>query len=568
MDNIRLFLILALGAVLFLIYQAWVDDYGQLAPATAATTERPADPTTVAVPETGTRTEAPADLPTPPPTDAAATDAPAIGAAAPEGAPIVVQTDVIKVDISPRGGTINNLWLHDYHVTADDPDQDFQLLKALPPNMFIAQSGLLGRDPELIPNHNALFTSEQTKYTLADDSDQLTVELTHGDPSGILVTKRYRFTRGSYVVEVSQDVSNGSATPISVWDYSQLQRTPFSDPNEPRFVNTYTGAVYYGPEVKYKKEDFKDIAEEPLDIQVTNGWIAMIQHYFIGAWIPPDGVSQTFYTMDVMSGAEPKYVIGRKATNGITIPPGGTHSFTERLYAGPKLQDHLDEVAPGLRLAVDYGWLTFIAEPIFWLLELIHSVVGNWGWAIIILTILIKAAFYKLSETSYKSMANMRQVAPRLKALKDRYGDDKDRLNQAMMELYKKEKINPLGGCLPILVQIPVFIALYWVLLESVELRHAPFMLWIDNLTAPDPYYILPLIMGVSMFIQQKLNPPPPDPMQEKIMMALPFVFTVFFAFFPSGLVLYWTVNQLLSIAQQWHITRNIEKAAAKRRAN
>jgi YidC/Oxa1 family membrane protein insertase len=568
MDNIRLFLILALGAVLFLIYQAWVDDYGQLAPATAATTERPADPATVAVPETGTQPEAPADLPTPPPTDAAATDAPAIGAAAPEGAPIVVQTDVIKVDISPRGGTINNLWLHDYHVTADDPDQDFQLLKALPPNMFIAQSGLLGRDPELIPNHNALFTSEQTKYTLADDSDQLTVELTHGDPSGILVTKRYRFTRGSYVVEVSQDVSNGSATPISVWDYSQLQRTPFSDPNEPRFVNTYTGAVYYGPEVKYKKEDFKDIAEESLDIQVTNGWIAMIQHYFIGAWIPPDGVSQTFYTMDVMSGAEPKYVIGRKATNGITIPSGGTHSFTERLYAGPKLQDHLDEVAPGLRLAVDYGWLTFIAEPIFWLLELIHSVVGNWGWAIIILTILIKAAFYKLSETSYKSMANMRQVAPRLKALKDRYGDDKDRLNQAMMELYKKEKINPLGGCLPILVQIPVFIALYWVLLESVELRHAPFMLWIDNLTAPDPYYILPLIMGVSMFIQQKLNPPPPDPMQEKIMMALPFVFTVFFAFFPSGLVLYWTVNQLLSIAQQWHITRNIEKAAAKRRAN
>jgi len=294
----------------------------------------------------------------------------------------------------------------------------------------------------------------------------------------------------------------------------------------------------------------------------------MIQHYFIGAWIPPEGVAQTFYTMDVSTGVEPKYIIGRKATNGVSIPPGGSHNFTERLYAGPKLQDHLDEVAPGLRLAVDYGWLTVIAEPIFWLLELIHSVVGNWGWSIIILTILIKGAFYKLSETSYKSMANMRQVAPRLKALKDRYGDDKERLNQAMMELYKKEKINPLGGCLPILVQIPVFIALYWVLLESVELRHAPFMLWLDNLTAPDPYYVLPLIMGVSMFIQQKLNPPPPDPMQEKIMMALPFVFTVFFAFFPSGLVLYWTVNQLLSIAQQWHITRNIEQAAAKRRAN
>jgi YidC/Oxa1 family membrane protein insertase len=569
MDNIRLLLVLSLGAVLFLIYQAWVQDYGQPAPTPlATTTERPADPSTVAVPESDTNPATPADLPAPPPTAAAATDAAASVATASDPAPIVVRTDVLTLEISPRGGTINNLWLHDYHVTADDPDQDFQLLKAQPPNMFIAQSGLLGRDPELIPNHNAIFKAEQTKYTLADDSNELTVELTYGDPSAVLVTKRYRFTRGSYVIELSQDVSNGSATPISLWDYSQLQRTPFSDPNEPRFVRTYTGAVYYGPELKYKKEDFEEIVEKPLDIQVTDGWIAMIQHYFIGAWIPPEGVAQTFYTMDVSTGVEPKYIIGRKATNGVSIPPGGSHNFTERLYAGPKLQDHLDEVAPGLRLAVDYGWLTVIAEPIFWLLELIHSVVGNWGWSIIILTILIKGAFYKLSETSYKSMANMRQVAPRLKALKDRYGDDKERLNQAMMELYKKEKINPLGGCLPILVQIPVFIALYWVLLESVELRHAPFMLWLDNLTAPDPYYVLPLIMGVSMFIQQKLNPPPPDPMQEKIMMALPFVFTVFFAFFPSGLVLYWTVNQLLSIAQQWHITRNIEQAAAKRRAN
>jgi YidC/Oxa1 family membrane protein insertase len=568
MDNIRLILFLSLGAVLFLIYQAWVEDYGQPASPPVKATEQPADSDSVAVHEAATKPEAPADLPAPPSTEAAADDTRASAAAAPALRPIVVDTDLFSLEISPRGGTITNMWLKDYHVTAHDPSEDFQLLKAQPPNMFIAQSGLLGQDPELIPNHNTVFNAERSRFQLDEGRNQLTVELQYGDPSSILVTKRYRFTRGSYVIELSQDVSNGSATPISLWDYSQLQRTPFSDPNEPRFVRTYTGAVYYGPELKYKKEDFEEIVEKPLDIQVTDGWIAMIQHYFIGAWIPPEGVAQTFYTMHVSSGVEPKYIIGRKATNGVSIPPGGSHNFTERLYAGPKLQDHLDEVAPGLRLAVDYGWLTVIAEPIFWLLELIHSVVGNWGWAIIILTILIKGAFYKLSETSYKSMANMRQVAPRLKALKDRYGDDKERLNQAMMELYKKEKINPLGGCLPILVQIPVFIALYWVLLESVELRHAPFMLWLDNLTAPDPYYVLPLIMGVSMFIQQKLNPPPPDPMQEKIMMALPFVFTVFFAFFPSGLVLYWTVNQLLSIAQQWHITRNIEKAAAKRRAN
>jgi YidC/Oxa1 family membrane protein insertase len=246
----------------------------------------------------------------------------------------------------------------------------------------------------------------------------------------------------------------------------------------------------------------------------------------------------------------------------VTLPAGENHRFTRQLYVGPKLQDELETIAEGLELTVDYGWLTIIAKPIFWLLDLIHEWVGNWGWAIILLTIIIKAVFYKLSETSYKSMANMRKLTPRLQAMKDRYGDDKQRLNQAMMDLYKKEKINPLGGCLPILVQIPVFIALYWVLLESVELRHAPFILWIDNLSAKDPYFVLPLIMGVSMFIQQKLNPAPPDPMQAKIMMSLPFVFTIFFAFFPAGLVLYWVVNNIISIIQPWYITQKIEKGA------
>jgi YidC/Oxa1 family membrane protein insertase len=288
----------------------------------------------------------------------------------------------------------------------------------------------------------------------------------------------------------------------------------------------------------------------------------MIQHYFMAAWIPPRGAPATFYT-SVLDGS--RYIIGLYSAP-LTVPSGSSHSFNDRIFAGPKLQDTLASVAPGLDLTVDYGWLTVIAQPIYWLLQKIHSIVGNWGWAIIILTILIKAAFYKLSETSYKSMANMRRLTPRMQALKDRYGDDKQRLNQAMMELYKKEKINPLGGCLPIVVQIPVFISLYWVLLDSVELRQAPFALWINNLSAPDPYFVLPLIMGVSMFIQQKLNPAPPDPIQAKVMMSLPFVFTVFFAFFPAGLVLYWVVNNLLSIAQQWNITRNIEKTAAKAR--
>jgi YidC/Oxa1 family membrane protein insertase len=318
--------------------------------------------------------------------------------------------------------------------------------------------------------------------------------------------------------------------------------------------------VYYSPEDKYTKESFDDMRDARLQREVSDGWIAMIQHYFLSAWIPPSGTVETFYT-NVLDNS--RYIIG-KYSSPVTIASGASHSFENRLFVGPKLQETLTEVAPGLELAVDYGWLTVIAQPIFWLLNKIHSIVGNWGWAIIILTILIKLAFYKLSETSYKSMANMRKMTPRMQALKDRYGDDKQRLNQAMMELYKKEKINPLGGCLPILVQIPVFIALYWVLLESVEMRHAPFALWLNNLSAPDPYFVLPLIMGVSMFVQQKLNPPPPDPIQAKVMMSLPFVFTVFFAFFPSGLVLYWVVNNLLSIAQQWYITQKIEKAAAK----
>jgi YidC/Oxa1 family membrane protein insertase len=475
-----------------------------------------------------------------------------------------VKTDVLRAEIATRGGTIQSLWLKDYAADADRPEVPLQLLKPDAPNMFIVQSGLLGGGDVTVPTHEADFTAAQSAFQLAAGDDQLVVELVWRGDSGLEVIKRYRFERGSYLVHAEQHIDNNTGAPTAVRNYDQLQRTELVDPNKSSFIHTYTGAVYYGPEEKYKKETFKEMTKRPLDVSITGGWIAMIQHYFMAAWIPQPDEPQTFYSKVVGDG---RYIIGQYSP-AVTIPAGGSHTFENRLFVGPKLQDQLDQIAPGLELAVDYGWLTILAKPIFWLLELIHSLVGNWGWAIIILTILIKAAFYKLSETSYKSMANMRKLAPRLKALKDRYGDDKERMNQAMMELYKKEKINPLGGCLPILVQIPVFIALYWVLLESVELRHAPFILWIDNLTAPDPWFVLPVIMGVSMFVQQKLNPPPPDPMQEKIFMALPFVFTVFFAFFPAGLVLYWTVNQLLSITQQWYITRQIEKAeAAKHKA-
>jgi YidC/Oxa1 family membrane protein insertase len=563
MDNLRLMLIFSLAVILVLIYQAWEHDYGQgrqpvaqeQAPAASAAPVPAADQAQVpeGVPDAAASVAVATSVPAP--TDAKV--APGSGPAS-TLAPISIETDVLRLEISPRGGTVSSVWLKHYPVDPERPDDKFRLFKPEPPNMFIAQSGLLGTDPQSVPTHEAIFTSTQASYTLGERDDILVVELTWGQPAGVHVVKRYRFERGSYLVQVTQEVRNGTDADLTLRGYTQFQRTELHDPNEARFVYTYTGGAYYSPADKYKKITFEDMRKERLNTSVTDGWIAMMQHYFVSAWVPPRGQPDTFYT-NVL--ADSRYIIG-KYSPAASLAPGATHRFEDGLYIGPKLPEPLADTAPGLDLTVDYGRLAIIAKPIHWLLSKIHSVVGNWGWSIIILTILIKAAFYPLSETSYKSMAHMRQVTPRIQALKDRYGDDKERLNQAMMELYKKEKINPLGGCLPIVIQIPVFIALYWVLLESVELRQAPFALWLQNLTAPDPYFVLPLLMGVSMYIQQKLNPQPPDPIQAKVMMALPFVFTVFFAFFPAGLVLYWTVNNILSIAQQWHITRKIEAAA------
>jgi YidC/Oxa1 family membrane protein insertase len=556
MDNVRLLLFFALAVVLLMIYQAWVRDYGPV-------TAQPAQVTETA-PEKSGEDVVPSGVPDAAPTTAGPASATPSAMVSEDGASaagaIKVETDLLRVEISPRGGSITSVWLKDYAANPDDSDTKFRLFKPEPPNMFVAQSGILGSEKELLPTHEAVFTSAQSSYRLEEGNDSLEIELLWTNPTGIEVSKRYRFKKGSYLIETAQEVRNNTGSPLAARAYNQLQRTELHDPNQASFVYTYTGGVYYSPEDKYEKVSFDNMRSQKLERQVTDGWIAMIQHYFMAAWIPPRSVAETFYTNVI---GDSRYIIGGYS-DPVTIDTGASHSFDNSLFVGPKLQDTLASIAPGLELAVDYGWLTILAEPIFWLLNKIHSLVGNWGWAIIILTILIKAAFFKLSETSYKSMAKMRQFTPRLQALKDRYGDDKQRLNQAMMEIYKKEKINPLGGCLPIVVQIPVFIALYWVLLESVEMRYAPFALWIQNLSAPDPYFVLPLIMGVSMFIQQKLNPAPPDPIQAKVMMSLPFVFTVFFAFFPSGLVLYWVVNNVLSIAQQWYITRNIEQAAAK----
>lgn len=559
MDNLRLALLFSLAIVLLLIYQAWTEDYGP----TALDHAEPSEQARIKDTPLGQGAELPQGVPPiSTPTPAAGPETQSKAPAPLELHPVTVETDVLRVEISPRGGTLLSAWLLDYPVTPERPEDKVRIFKPQTPNLFLAQSGLIGSAPDLLPTHEAIFEFGAASYTLEPGQDVLEVTLTWTHPSGVKVQKRYGFQRGSYLVTLTQEITNTGTGPIVARSYNQLQRTELIDPTAPQFVYTYTGGVYYTPEDKYQKISFDKMLDKKLERPVRDGWLAMIQHYFLAAWIPPRGVEQTFYT-NVLDGN--RYIIGTYSSP-VTIHPGESHRFDDQLFVGPKLQDTLEQIAPGLELTVDYGWLTVIAKPIHWLLAKIYLLVGNWGWSIIVLTILIKLAFYKLSETSYKSMANLRELTPRLQALKDRYGDDKERLNQAMMELYKTEKINPLGGCLPILVQIPVFIALYWVLLESVELRQAPWILWIDNLSSPDPYFILPLIMGVSMYVQQKLNPAPPDPMQAKIMMSLPFVFTVFFAFFPSGLVLYWTVNNLLSIAQQWYITRNIAKAAAKRR--
>jgi len=558
MVNLRFLLFFALAVVLLLIYQAWMRDYGRPVVRPETVQQSP-----VPIKETSESDGTPdvSEVPDAPVPTVADTPVPSVQTAGKE-ALVRVETDVLELEISRQGATIASAWLKDYAVVAEDPETEFRLLKPSLPNMFIAQSGLLGGEQGQLPTHQATFSNARDHFVLGPNENELIVEFLWTHPSGIEVKKRYGFQRGSYVVRLTQVVTNNTGSSLAIRSYEQLQRTELIDPNASQFLYTYTGGVYYSPEDKYTKESFGDMRDKKLKRVVSDGWIAMIQHYFMSAWIAPGGTVETFYT-NVFDGS--RYIIG-KYSEPVMLPPGVTHSFENRLFVGPKLQDTLASIAPGLELAVDYGWLTVLAQPIYWLLSKIHTVVGNWGWAIIILTVLIKAAFYKLSETSYKSMANMRKMTPRMQALKDRYGDDKQRLNQAMMELYKKEKINPLGGCLPILVQIPVFIALYWVLLESVELRHAPFALWINNLSGPDPYFVLPLIMGGSMFIQQKLNPTPPDPIQAKVMMSLPFVFTIFFAFFPAGLVLYWIVNNILSIAQQWYITHNIEKATVKAR--
>ena len=549
MDNQRLFLWIALAFVAFLNWQAWQIDYGPTPPPAATADGTPADP---AIPAVDSADDELPGLPSAP-GEAALTPASGDGG---DGRYVRIVTDVLDLDLTTRGGDLVRADLIGYPVRKDRPDQLVRLLDPSPNNLYVFRTGLRAAGGAAEPNHQAEWAIAEQEYRLADGQDTLEVALEWASPDGLTARKIYTFRRGSYEIGLRYEIRNDTAAAWQGASYLQLRRRHVPLDRSMTDVDSYSyrGPIVYNGD-SYEKLDLDDLLEEPLRMTATGGWIASIQHHFLTAMIPPGGEAASLtggargdvYTLSVVGPVR-------------DVPAGATGTFEDTLFVGPKIQEQLRAAAPGLELSVDYGFLTIISQPLFWVLDKLHGLTGNWGWAIILLTVLIKLVFYKLSETSGKSMAKMRNLQPRIKQLQERFGDDRQGLSQAMMQLYKREKVNPAAGCLPILVQMPVFLALYWVLLESVEMRQAPFALWINDLSSKDPYLILPLLMGVTMFIQQKLNPAPPDPIQAKVMMALPIVFTVFFAFFPAGLVLYWFVNNLLSIAQQWKINRVVER--------
>lgn len=475
---------------------------------------------------------------------------------------IRVHTDELDVLINPVGGDIESTTLLKHLKQLDSPDDHFVFLENNSQRIYVAQSGLIGKNG--IDNKavgRPVFQSPQPSYILKDGNDTLDVVLAYSE-NNIQYQKVFHFTRGSYLIGVEYIIDNQTDTAWQGNLFAQIKRdrTEITDEGGPPMgAKPFLGAAYWTEEKPYTKYEFDDFHETPIKLIEKGGWVAFLQHYFVNAWVAPQESSNTFSSRVNSRG---EYIIGF-TTPALVIQPGQQQSISTALYSGPKDQDVLGELSPGLDLTVDYGWLWFVGQPIFQFMSFIHSFVGNWGWAIIILTFCIKLLFFPLSAASFRSMANMRRVQPEMARLKELHGDDRQAMSQAMMTLYKKEKVNPLGGCLPILVQMPVFISLYWVILESVEIRHASFMLWITDMSVMDPYFALPIIMGITMFIQQGLNPTPPDPMQAKVMKMMPIGFTFMFMWFPSGLVLYWVVNNTLSIIQQYAITKNIEKANA-----
>lgn len=549
MDSQRPLLYLALVFMLFLTWMTWQQDHAPKPPVTATSTQT-------------TATDAAQDVPTQGTLPAVPNQAnPAATSSTETANTITVRTDTLLLRINSRGGEIIEADLPTYPVSLDTPDKPVRILDLNGRN-YVAQSGLQhlaveGQEVQtLAPDHLAVYTSPQSEYQLGDGQDTLVVPLTWQGANGISVTKRFVFKRGSFLVNVEHEVHNASATTWSGTAYQQLKHAAVTQNAGLFGIHAYTGGAYY-KDGAYAKLSFSDMEGKTLDAPVTGGWVAMQEHYFLSAWIPPREQQSQYYSMVTQAQGAKAYVLGMRSPM-LQVAPGATGTFSSGFYVGPKDQDTLAKIAPALDLTVDYGIFAFISKPIFWLMQLIHSVVGNWGWTIILLTLFIKLLFFYPSAMSYQSMAKMKAVAPKLQDINTRYANDPQGKQKAMLDIYRKEKINPLGGCLPILIQIPVFMGLYWVLLESVELRQAPWLLWYKDLSIMDPYFVLPIIMGASMWVQQKLNPPPADPMQQKIFQFMPILFTVLFLWFPAGLVLYWVVNNVLSIAQQWYINKKI----------
>jgi len=558
MDIRRTVLWMIFSFSLLLLWNNWQIHNGKPslfgAPPAASTSETPAaaNNATPSVPSAPAATAAPAStVPGP------ATPVPT------RSEEVVITTDVLRLTFDTMGAQLVRAELLKYPATGQ-PDKPTVLLDRSAGLNYVVQTGVVGAPSgQSFPTHQTPFRLVSQERELTGDNLVVTFE---GESGGVKVTKTFTLHRGRYDIDVRHDLANVGAAPVTPSLYLQIERDGNDPADTSSFYHTFTGFAVYSDQDKFQKSTFSDIQKKKASYikQADNGWIAVVQHYFATAWVPPQGKPRTNELLEV----QPNLYAGRSIEAVGDIAPGAAARVDSHLWVGPQDQKAMAALAPGLELVVDYGWLTIIAKPLFTLMTWLHSILGNWGWTIVALTVLIKAVFYPLAAASYRSMARMKQVAPRLQALKEKYGDDKQKLNAAMMEMYRTEKINPLGGCLPMLVQIPVFISLYWVLLASVEMRGAPWILWVHDLSVRDPFFILPAIMMATMFLQIKLNPTPPDPIQAKVMMIMPLVFGGMMFFFPAGLVLYWCVNNILSIAQQWSITRAIQKkseAAANR---
>ncbi len=571
MSQTRTFLILALLFVAYLLFNQWMSDYYPPAEPTATAAASVAGATSAGIPADAAAVNTPSAAPVPEGT---------AGARAGESRIITVTTDVLELDIDTRGGTVVGANLLKYPEKLDSP-RSVRLLDDTPDHFYEAQSGLVGIGGHAAPNHKSLFRADKDAYSLAPGQDQLRVELDWTGPDGVTVSKVYILKRGSYDIGVEQEITNQGQTAWQGQAYRQLERVVPPEGEYSNFLERYSdqsrysfmGAAWYGPDEKFNKVKFDEFKEHPLAAdgkrgrKVTGGWFAMEEAYFVGAWLPPEKETNTFSTLALDKGDNPHYLI-RGIGPVLTVAPGHSATSTARLYLGPKIPDELKKVAPSFDLALNYGAMTIVARPLHWILSKLHAVTGNWGWAIILLVLLINGACYKLYAIQYRSSAHMRRLKPRMDALKERYGDDKQKLQQATMELYKKEKVNPVAGCLPLLITIPIFFGLYELLRESVELRQAPFIGWIHDLSGADPYFVLPIIYGLVMLVQSLTMPMTPgmDGTQQKMMKFMPVAMAVIFAFFPSGLVLYYSVSAVCRLVIQWWVYRQVDRQEARKK--